>query len=278
MRASHDPKDYLPCGRTYSVASRLLAVRPRPNAKPTLEQLEDRCVPTAGFVAQVEFGPTGIVPPNGYVADTGALFNAAKGYGWNETNTLGSGNRGAVNANPLLDSFIYSQSPATWTYDLANGQYLISLASGDPSSTQGPQQVVVNGVTAVNDVTTGANQFATVSNLPVTVSNGQLNVTIGGGGGNTMLDYLTIQPGSTAPAAPTNVSAGFGNDQVVLRWTASAGATSYNIYRGTSSGGETLVDSGFTGTGFTDKGLTGGTTYYYEVLRRQFRRPKRDVQ
>ena len=252
--------------------------RPRPNAKPTLEQLEDRCVPTAGFVAQVEFGPTGIVPPNGYVADTGALFSAAKGYGWNETNTLGSGNRGAVNANPLLDSFIYSQAPATWTYDLANGQYLISLASGDPSSTQGPQQVVVNGVTAVNDVTTGANQFATVSNLPVTVSNGQLNVTIGGGGGNTMLDYLTIQPGSTAPAAPTNVSAGFGNDQVVLRMEGLCRCHQLQHLPRHQQRRRNFGRFRLHRHGVHRQGLDRRHHLLLRGLRRQFRRPKRDVQ
>ena len=56
-----------------------------------------------------------------------------------------------------------------------------------------------------------------------------------------------------------------GNGQVSLSWKASSGATSYDLLRGTSSGGETLVDSGLTGTSFTDTGLSNGTTYYYEV-------------
>ena len=45
-------------------------------------------------------------------------------------------------------------------------------------------------------------------------------------------------PQVTAPAAPTNLTATPGNTQVVLSWTASSGATSYNIYRATFSGGE----------------------------------------
>jgi fibronectin type 3 domain-containing protein len=68
-----------------------------------------------------------------------------------------------------------------------------------------------------------------------------------------------------APAAPTGLNASAGNTQVTLGWTAAPGSVSYNIYRSTSSGGETLYKSGVTTTSFTDTNLTNGTTYYYEV-------------
>ena len=50
-------------------------------------------------------------------------------------------------------------------------------------------------------------------------------------------------------------------------WSATAGAVSYNVYRGTSPGGEgtTPVATGVTVLGFTDTGLTNGTTYYYQM-------------
>ena len=67
------------------------------------------------------------------------------------------------------------------------------------------------------------------------------------------------------PAAPTNLTATAGSDQIALSWTGSAGATSYNLYRGMSTGTETLYKSGLTTTGFTDTGLTGGTAYFYQV-------------
>jgi chitodextrinase len=69
------------------------------------------------------------------------------------------------------------------------------------------------------------------------------------------------------PAAPTNLKATPGDSQVTLSWTASAGAASYNIYRGTASGseGSTPIATGITGTGFADAGLSNGTTYFYEV-------------
>ena len=76
---------------------------------------------------------------------------------------------------------------------------------------------------------------------------------------------------ATPPGAPTGLTATRGNTQVALAWsapTADGGdpVTSYNIYQGTSSGGETLLTStSTTGTTFTSTGLTNGTTYYFEV-------------
>ncbi len=67
------------------------------------------------------------------------------------------------------------------------------------------------------------------------------------------------------PAVPTGLTATAGNQQVSLSWTASAGATSYNVKRGTASGGPyTTVASPTTAT-YTDMGLTNGTPYYYVV-------------
>ena len=58
-----------------------------------------------------------------------------------------------------------------------------------------------------------------------------------------------------------------GTGQVGLSWSPVSDASSYNIYRGTSPGGEatTPIATAVTGTTFTDNGVTTGTTYYYEV-------------
>src|SRR5262249_22159291 len=76
----------------------------------------------------------------------------------------------------------------------------------------------------------------------------------------------TPQGGPTIPSAPTGLSAIGGDGQVTLGWSASPGATSYNVRPSTHVGGPYLpIASGVTATTFTDTGLTNGITYFYVV-------------
>jgi subtilisin family serine protease len=79
--------------------------------------------------------------------------------------------------------------------------------------------------------------------------------------------FLDAAAGPVVPGAPTGVTATRGDSQVVLTWSAPASdggsaITGYKVYRGTSSGGETLLTTVGNVTAFTDTGLTNGTTYW----------------
>jgi hypothetical protein len=77
-----------------------------------------------------------------------------------------------------------------------------------------------------------------------------------------------VGPGLSAPSAPTNLAATGGALQVSFTWTAVSGAASYNLYQGTSPGGEsgTPVATGLTGTSYTlNTGLSSGTLYYFTL-------------
>lgn len=78
---------------------------------------------------------------------------------------------------------------------------------------------------------------------------------------------VSAKPFAPAPAKPTGLAAVAGDKLVTLNWTAADNATTYNLYRSTTSGGQgtTPVRTGITGTTFTDTGLTNGTTYYYKI-------------
>jgi hypothetical protein len=68
------------------------------------------------------------------------------------------------------------------------------------------------------------------------------------------------------PSAPTNLTATAGNAQVALSWTASAGATGYNVKRANTSGGPyASVSSAVPGISYLDTLLANGKTYYYVV-------------
>jgi len=74
--------------------------------------------------------------------------------------------------------------------------------------------------------------------------------------------------GLTIPGAPTGLTA---TSSITLSWTAPGGsscayASSYNVYRSTTSGsGFSVVASNVTSTTYTDTAIVGGTTYYYKV-------------
>jgi hypothetical protein len=56
-----------------------------------------------------------------------------------------------------------------------------------------------------------------------------------------------------------------GNHQVILAWSASTTASSYNVKRSTTTGGPYTTVASATTTNYVDTGLTNGTKYYYVV-------------
>jgi hypothetical protein len=77
-------------------------------------------------------------------------------------------------------------------------------------------------------------------------------------------------PPPVLPGAPGSLVAQAGDGQIVLSWAAASGAQTYEVFRGTSAGGEspTPIATGLTGTTLTSAGLDNGTTYYYFVAAR----------
>lgn len=137
----------------------------------------------------------------------------------------------------------------SWTPGTDGGNY--QLAAGSPAIGAGTQPGSANGFSLVPT----EEYVAPLSSQARPVEN---PIDIGA------YAYGTTQ---TAPAAPTGLTATAGNDQVALAWNASSGATGYDIYRGTTSGGEstTPIATDVSGTSFTDSNVSDGTTYYYEV-------------
>ena len=143
-------------------------------------------------ITHVNFQRTGSTIPPGFVKDDGARYSSSRGYGWDREVSTRERN---AHSDQTLDTFIHfaSGTSATWTYDLPNGDYLVSLASGDPSWAQGPHHVTVENQTLINNVSTQRNEFLTITDVPVTVNDGQLTLVLTREDGkNTILNYLTI--------------------------------------------------------------------------------------
>ena len=75
---------------------------------------------------------------------------------------------------------------------------------------------------------------------------------------------VTVSSATSAPPAPTSLTAKVKGRRVLLSWSGSSGVT-YNVYRGTARGGEgtTPIASGLTSTSYNDSNVVSGTYWYY---------------
>ncbi len=140
---------------------------------------------------------------------------------------------------------------------------IVYWADGQPQSSGTTLQIRLDGNGGTGGTTYGQSAFA--FNL-TGIATGQLyhyQLTLTDRTGATQ-----TQPPGILLAAPTSLTATAGSGQVALQWSTVSGATGYDIYRGTSPGGEgtTPFITGATGTSFTDTSVTNGMIYYYRVV------------
>ena len=89
----------------------------------------------------------------------------------------------------------------------------------------------------------------------------------GESGAQTNPKSITLSAAPQPPASPTGVSAVAGDSQVTVSWTASTGATSYNIYYATAAGVTKISGTKFTNAASPQviATLANGTPYYFVV-------------
>ena len=232
---------------------------------------------------------------------TGGL--APYSYSWN----FGDGSAASTTQNPshtYTSAGTYtatltvtdSASPAHTATSSVNvtvgsvGQPLAASASAAPTSGQVPLNVAFSGTatggtpaysyswnfgdgSAVSTAQNPSHSYTSAGTFTAT-----LTVTDSASPAHTATSTVQVTASPIAgapPGAPTGLTATGGNGQVTLNWTAPAdnggvNITNYRVYRGTASGGETLLTTGGCGglgavLSCTDTGLANGQAYYYRV-------------
>lgn len=134
-----------------------------------------------------------------------------------------------------------------WTAVAAAASYTVLRATGAGSlsavATTSSTQIDDSGLTASTSYT-----YAVSATNAVGSSANSATVTV-----------------TTAPPPPTALAAVGGNAKVSLSWTASAGATGYDVLSGTSSSGPFTSVGTPSGAGFTDSSVSNGSTVFYIV-------------
>jgi beta-galactosidase len=142
-------------------------------------------------------------------------------------------------------------------FTVSGGGAIIGVGNGNPSShdaDKASQRTAFNGLVEVIVQSTN-----TPGSITLTATSTGLTST-----------NITITEAATlpSPAAPTGMAAVGGNAQVTVTWDVVPGATTYNLWRATTSGGPYTLIAGNIGSvnlGYTDNGVTNLTTYYYVV-------------
>lgn len=225
-----------------------------------IERVGDR-VQTFTSIDGGDWAPAGTADFNGlpgtiYVG----LFNTSF-----ETGTLGTatfsnvrltgGNNGEALQAPPAPFAIYAspgagQVPLHWNESFMATSYNVLRSAIDG----GPYTAIA---TVTNPSYVDTNVAAnTTYHYVVSASNAA------GTSGNSKQDSATTAP---APSAPAGLTALRGNGQATLVWSASIGATSYNVKRSTTSGSGYVAVASVTDASCVDTGLTNGVTYYYVV-------------
>jgi hypothetical protein len=156
-----------------------------------------------------------------------------------------------------------------------------SLTFGDePVDITSPSQVVTLNntgsaalsITSIAFTGTNATDFTQVDTCGASVAAG-CNCTIAilftPSASGARAASLTVTDNASGSPQAVSVS-GTGTHDVILSWTDSVtpGVVGYNVYRGTTSGGESstpLNSTPINGTTYTDENVTAGATYYYVI-------------
>jgi autotransporter-associated beta strand protein len=151
----------------------------------------------------------------------------------------------------------YSRVVATGPVNVTGATLSLTIASGFTPSANTPFDILVN-----QSGTPVTGTFAGLPEGAVTSANGQFfAITYHGGTGND----IVLTP--STPPVPANLVVTAGSGTIGLSWDSVGGTATYNVYRGTSPGGEaaTPIATGLANPNYTDSTLAFGTTYYYRV-------------
>jgi fibronectin type 3 domain-containing protein len=200
---------------------------------------------------------TNVVNGTKYFYQVSALNNVGEGARSNETSATSTAATTAPSPPSLSGSAGNASATLSWTTPADGGNAITGyrIYRGTSSGTETLLTTVglVNGY-ADTTVTNGSSYYYQVS-------------AVNGVGESARSNELLARP-ATTPGTPA-LTTSAGNATVALQWSVPANGgsaiTGYRIYRGSSTGAETLFTSVGAVNTYTDTTVSNGGTYYYQV-------------
>ncbi|HUY93955.1 MAG TPA: fibronectin type III domain-containing protein, partial [Terracidiphilus sp.] len=172
-----------------------------------------------------------------------------------------------VNAKPVAPIPL---APSGLTATAGAGQVALAWTASSGATSYNVYYATATGVTTANGTKVGVKSATayTVTGLTGGTKYYFIVTAVNDSGESTASTEVNATPTIPVPAAPSGLTAKAGASQVSLAWTASAGATSYNVYYGTATG-VTIANGkkvgGITTTTHTVSSLTSGKAYFFIV-------------
>jgi glucose/arabinose dehydrogenase len=165
---------------------------------------------------QAQSSPT----PAGYVADYGQAFDTTRGFGWFNsshvaTSFAGNGRDRNAIGDQRLDTLLHMQLPAgstgvtgnaIWKAQVPSGTYSLTVAAGDPTTTNSQHVIRAEGQTVLNFTPTAAKRYM-ARTVRLAVPDGYLTIDTAGGT-NTKIQYLELHSGAGPYATGVDPAAG----------------------------------------------------------------------
>ncbi len=147
-------------------------------------------------ITSINFQPADAPVINGYVVDSGQLFNDNLGYGWLPSSVAsGARDRNSdISDNQAYDTLILINETerSYWEYNLANGTYTVTLCMGDAIYPGSTNNIQIEGVHFFENAPIDSTQHWVEKTQQVTVSDGKLTLTFTGTNPYGQICWLTI--------------------------------------------------------------------------------------
>jgi autotransporter-associated beta strand protein len=179
--------------------------------------------------------------------------------------TLGAANANGTGTATLIVSVANNTAPAAPVTTIAvvnTTQIKVSWAAVDNATSYtikrsqtagGPYTVLQTGITGTS--------YTDITPVPE-VANYYVVTALAGDLESGLSNEVTAAVPPAIPSKPVVVN---GNGQIALSWDTAYGATSYNVKRGTLSGGPYTTIATVTTNSYTDAAVVNGTSYYYVI-------------